>query len=166
MKHEEARQRLRRGSDAEAEAHIAGCAVCFDALEQDDSLLLALREAKPQTAPAPAALPGRVITRWTFRRRLPWFAGAAALAAASIASAAVIWVLAANFNEPLSFGASLLGAVLTPSAALLSAFTDLLQSRFLEPGWFIGLLTVGVLGGAGFAVLYRLARPLEVRLTA
>jgi hypothetical protein len=55
---------------------------------------------------------------------------------------------------------------LTPSAALLSAFTDLLQSRFLEPGWFIGLLTVGVLGGAGFAVLYRLARPLEVRLTA
>jgi hypothetical protein len=166
MKHEEARRRLRLGPDAEAEAHVAGCAGCFDAVEKEDSLLLALRAAKPEAAPAPARLSARVISRWTFRRRLPWLVGAGALAAASIASAAVLWVLASTFSEPLSVVTSLVGAVLTPLAALLTAFTDLLQSRFLDPGWLFGLAVVGVVGGVGFALLYREARPLELRATA
>ena len=72
MTHEEARRRLRLGADAEAEAHVAGCSACFAAIERGDTLLLALRRARPDPVAPPLSLAARVLSRWTFRRRLPW----------------------------------------------------------------------------------------------
>ena len=166
MRHEEARRRVRLGPDSEAEAHLAVCAGCFAAIEKEDVLLLALRKAKPEPAAAPERLAASVLSRWTWRRRLPWLVGGGGLAAASLAAAAVLWLLAATFSEPLSVGGSAVGAVVTPLVALLTAFTDLLRARFLDPGWFSALIVVAALGAAGTAVLYREAQPAGLRARA
>ena len=166
MRHEEARRRLRYGPDAAAEAHLAECLTCFEAIEKDDSLLLALRRAKAAPVPVPAGLADSAIRRWTFRRRLPWLAGAGGLAAASLASAAIIWAFGAAFSEPQSVAQSALGAVLAPVAALLTAFTDLLRARFLDPAWLTALVVIALAGGAGTWLLDREARPGELVGTA
>ena len=106
------------------------------------------------------------IRRWTFRRRLPWLAGAGGLAAASLASAAIIWAFGAAFSEPQSVAQSALGAVLAPVAALLTAFTDLLRARFLDPAWLTALVVIALAGGAGTWLLDREARPGELVGTA
>jgi hypothetical protein len=166
MRHEEARRRLLLGADVDAEAHVAACATCLEAIEREDPLVLALREANPAQVAAPPQLAQRVIVRWTWRRRLPWVAAGGGLAAASIAAAALLWVLAATFNEPVSVGGSALAAVLAAVTALATAVTDVLRSRFLDPAWFTALVVIAVLGAVGSAVLYREARPMTLRVPA
>ena len=166
MRHEEARRRLRLGADPGAEAHLAACPSCFLAIEKEDRLLLALRKAKPALASVPEGLEEAVISRWTARRRLPWLAGAAALAAACLASAVLLWLLAAMFSEPLSLAESALAALLAPPSALLEVSGDLLRTRFLDPVWFSSLLAVAAAGSLGMAVLYRQARPAGLRAGA
>jgi len=166
MTHEEARRRLRLGADAEAEAYVAGGSACFAVIERGDSLVLAVRRARPDPVAPPLSLAARVLSRWTFRRRLPWLAGAGALAAASVASALLVWVVAASFSVPATVGESALGALLAPLAALLAAFTDLLRARFLDPASFAALVVVAAVGGAGFAVLYRQATFADRRVGA
>src|SRR5207247_10709273 len=108
---------------------------------------------------------GMWLARWTLRRRLPWLAGAGVMAAACIASAVLIWLLAATFSEPLAMGESALGAVMAPVVALLTAVTEQLRARFLDPAWFTGLVLVAAAGCAGFAALYRQAGPARMTVS-
>jgi hypothetical protein len=162
---EEARHRLRRGPDDEAEAHLEACPTCFAELERDDVLVLALRQSKPVPVAPPQALAPAVIRRWRLRRRLPWAVAAAMLVAASVASAALIWVLAPAFDGAVWIGQASMEGALQPFGSGLLALVDLLRSRLVDdPVWLTGLIVVGAGAAAACAVLYRGAVPASARV--
>jgi hypothetical protein len=160
MKCEEARRRLRLGADAEAEEHVATCATCFEALERQDALVQALRESRPEFMAAPATLAPRVIARWKLRRRLPWAAAIAALLAASIGAAALLWTFASAFSEPLWLAQATFEGLLTPWVGSLLALADILRSRLLDnPALIASLVVVSAAAAAAWVALDREARP-------
>jgi hypothetical protein len=156
MRCEEARRRLRRGPDTEAEEHLAVCATCFDAIEREDSLVVALREARPVPTAVPATLAPRVIARWRLRRRLPWAAAVAALVVASVGAAVLLWALAPLLSEPVWLIQVTFGSLLAPWAGTLLALVEVLRSRLVEnPALLATLMIVCVAAGAGWIALDR-----------
>ena len=93
---EEARRRLLAGHDAEAEAHLAGCADCFEALEAGDPMAALLVAARPPAIAPGAGLADRVLARWRPGRHTVGGWGTVALAALAVLVGVVIESLVAS----------------------------------------------------------------------
>jgi hypothetical protein len=131
---EEARKRLAVDSGlnpVEAEAHLDGCAACFEWLEARDPLLRAVRAARPPQVEPAAELAPRVLAAWD---------GASAPAGPNLA----LWGLAA---------AVILLATLSSSRFVLNSSFGQLVERM---GGWMAASVAGLLGpvpsAAGVAV--------------
>jgi hypothetical protein len=124
--------------------------------ESDDVWLIASQCARPQLG-----------ARSAFRA-MPRDDGAiaAALAAASLASATLVWVLASNFGEPAAVAQSASAPLLAALLEVLTSLAAFLRARFLDPAYLMGLVVVAAAGGSGFALLYRQAAPAGLRVRA
>jgi hypothetical protein len=120
---EDARRRLLAHAwDHEASRHLETCADCFEALEAADQLAGALRDARPDDAPAPAGLADVVLAR----RRTPrptWLALTSVLAVPLLAALGAL-ELAAGVG-PAWVGAAASGL----AAGVAGALTPLVAAR-------------------------------------
>jgi len=129
---DEARRRLLAGGDAEAEAHLAGCATCFAILEERDPLVGVLRAARPQVREAPQTIASGVLRRWR-PARVSWRLGMAATAGllvlASALAALIIWLAPAAVATPLGVASNALDVVSTIVNGILAVPRVLLLDR-------------------------------------
>lgn len=145
---EDARDRLRTGIDAEAEAHLAECVTCFAVLEERDPLVDVLRAARPRLRAVPPAIASGVLRRWR-PARVSWRLGLAATAGLlvlAIALAALIfWLAPAALARPLRVASNALDVAATVVNGVLVAPRALLLDR----PWVLagsGALAIGVCG--------------------
>lgn len=153
MRCDDARRRLLAGSDPEAEAHLAECAICFTILEDRDPLVGVLRAARPEVREVPLGIGPAVLRRWRPGRvswRVGMAAGAVLLALAAALSGLTIWLAPAAVAKPLGIASNALDVVGTIVNGILAVPRVLLLDR---PGVV-----------AGYAVLAAIVCGLWVRL--
>ena len=142
--------------DADAEEHIQGCQACFDWLERRDSLVAALRAARPPEVQPSPALAGDVVTAWRASALLPApgrallaLAAAAFLVATCAASVMVVTALVGSLPGQLAGG---LGAELTSVLAPVSALAGFVAGQLREhPAWLLGLVVAAAAAAWGWA---------------
>lgn len=156
---DEARRRLSRGDDPEAEAHLVDCDSCFEWLEVTDPVVGAVRAAKPpQVDPSPA-LAERVLAAWSESSRPSapswalWGVAAAAIVVATVfVSALLLSTSAAQLGGRLGGPvASGLGGLLGPVPSTANLAVAFLADH---PVGLVSLAAVALLAGLGWARIY------------
>jgi hypothetical protein len=155
MRCENARQQLTAGESLEAEAHVAECATCFAALEQQDPLVEVLRAARPQVDTVPATIGPSVLRRWQ-PVRISWRLGlAAAVAMLTLALAlggALIWLSPGTFARPLAIASNAFDVVSTIVNGILAVPRVLLFDR---PAVLAGYIVLVIIACGLWVRLYR-----------
>jgi hypothetical protein len=135
--------------DPELDAHVAGCADCFAALEEADPVVRLLTAARPADAAAPAAIGAGVLARWLpgrtqWRARLPWLA-AAAVVAVAFAIEGLMGAEPGRIPVLISVGGS---SWIAPVAGAVATIGAVRAAAFDIPGLLGGLslVTVAVCG--------------------
>jgi hypothetical protein len=150
---EEARRRLLASAwDHEASRHLESCAACFEALESADPLARAVRDARPDDAPAPAGLADAVVARRRARATRP------ARLALTAALAALVFVGLGALELVAGAGPAWVGAVLGGLAGgAAGALAPLVAVRDILLDQPAALTAFGTLTLAICAVWLRLA---------
>jgi predicted anti-sigma-YlaC factor YlaD len=135
--------------DPEVEAHLAGCAACFAALEAADPVVRLLTAARPADAAAPAAIGAAILGRWR-PRRAHWRARLAGVAiAAVLAVALAIEALVGAEPARLTLLIGTAGSSwIAPIAGAVAALGAIRAAAFDVPGLLAGLslVTVAICG--------------------